>query len=124
MKAALCNLMSCEEVLEDDNPLEAFSKGLLNFYSHYCIDKHDSPRCKFHAATNEDGSPYTTKSPLLCSVQSEALENLLKNMAGKPQLLPGVVCVNIMFIHWGTVHWQYVSKGLVSYYLVLHVYVE
>ena len=31
------------------------------------------------------GSPYTTKSPLLCSVQSEAFENLLKEMAGKPQ---------------------------------------
>ena len=33
--------------------------------------------------------------------------------------LPGVMCVNIMFVHWGTVHWQYVSRGLVSYYLVL-----
>ena len=32
--------------------------------------------------------------------------------------------LNIMFVHWGTVHWQYVSRGLVSYYLVLHVYVE
>ena len=38
MKAALHNLISCEEVLEDSNPLEAFSKGLLNFHSHYCKD--------------------------------------------------------------------------------------
>ena len=144
MKAALRNLMSCEEVLEDDNPLEAFSKGLLNFHSHYCMDKHDSPWCKFHAATNEDGSPYTTKSPLLCSVQSEALENLLKNMAGKPQeyiTAAGKVTTNavegfhglalkyrgkrigdfVIFVHRGTVHWQYVSRGLVSYYLVLCV---
>ena len=81
MKAALRNLISCEEVLEDSNPLEAFSKGLLNFHSHYYKDQHDSPWCKFHAATNEDGSPYTTKSPLLCSVQSEAFEKLLISMA-------------------------------------------
>ena len=54
MKAALRNLMSCEEVLEDDNPLEAFSKGLLNFYSHYCMDKHDSPWCKFHALYSQN----------------------------------------------------------------------
>ena len=78
IKAALRNLMSCEEVLQDSNPLDAFSKGLLNFHSHYCMDKHDSPWCKFHAATNEDGSPYATKTPLLCSVQSEAFEKLLK----------------------------------------------
>ena len=85
MKTALRNLISCEEVLEDSNPLEAFSKGLLNFHSHYCKDQHDSPWCKFHSETNDDGSPYTTKSPLLCSVQSEAFEKLLKDMAGKPQ---------------------------------------
>lgn len=85
IKAALRNLMSCDEVLEDSNPLEAFSKGLLNFHSHYCMDKHDSPWCKFHEATKEDGSPYTTKSPLLCSVQSEAFEKLLKSMADRPQ---------------------------------------
>ena len=85
MKAALRNLMSCEEVLEDSNPLEAFSKGLLNFHSHYCKDQHDSPWCKFHAATNADGSSYTTKSPLICSVQSEAFEKLLISMADKPQ---------------------------------------
>ena len=78
IKAALRNLMSCEKVLQDSNPLDTFSKGLLNFHSHYCIDKHDSPCYKFHAATNEDGSPYATKTPLLCSVQSEAFEKLLK----------------------------------------------
>ena len=81
IKAALRNLMSCEEVLQDSNPLDAFSKGLLNFHSHYCMDKHDSPWCKFHAATNKDGSPYATKTPLLCFVQSEDFEKLLKNMA-------------------------------------------
>ena len=85
MKAALRNLISCEEVLEDSNPLEAFSKGLLNFHSHYCKDQHDSPWCKFHATINDDGSPYTTRSPLLCSVQSDAFEKLLISMAEKPQ---------------------------------------
>ena len=52
MKTALCNLISGEEVLKDSNPLEAFSKGLLNFHSRYCKDQHDSPWCKFHSKTN------------------------------------------------------------------------
>ena len=30
----LKNLMSCAEVLEHNQPLEAFSAGLLNFYHH------------------------------------------------------------------------------------------
>ena len=85
MRTELHNLISCEVVLEDSNPLEAFSKGLLNFHSHYCRDQHDSAWCKFHSKTDDDSSPYTTKSPLLYSVQSEAFEKLLKDMAGKPQ---------------------------------------
>ena len=71
--------MSCAEALE------AFSEGLLNFYNHYCKDLHASEWCKFHSKTNDDGSQYTTKSPLLCPVQSEAFEELLKSMADKPQ---------------------------------------
>ena len=34
VKRALKNLMSCAEVLEHDQPLEAFSASLLNFYNH------------------------------------------------------------------------------------------
>ena len=34
VKRALKNLMSYTEVLEHDQPLEAFSAGLLNFYNH------------------------------------------------------------------------------------------
>ena len=34
VKRALKNLMSCAEVLEHDQPLKAFSAGLLNFYNH------------------------------------------------------------------------------------------
>ena len=74
--------MSREEVLEDSEPLEAFSEGLLNFHNHDCKDLHDSKWRKFHSETNDDGSQYTTKSPLLCPVQSE---DLLKGMADKPQ---------------------------------------
>ena len=77
MKTVLRNSISCEEVLEDSSPPEAFSKGLLNFHSHYCNDQHDSPWCKLHSKTNDDGSPYITKLPLLCSVQSETFEKLL-----------------------------------------------
>ena len=82
VKRALKNLMSCAEVLEHDEPLEA---GLLNFYNHYCKNLHDSVWCQFHSKTNDDGSRNTTKSPLLCPVQSEAFEELLKAMADKPQ---------------------------------------
>ena len=85
VKRALKNLMSCAEVLEHDEPLEAFSAGLLNFYNHYCKNLHDSVWCQFHSKTNDDGSRYTTKSLLLCSVQSKAFEELLKAMADKPQ---------------------------------------
>ena len=58
MNAALCNLMSCEELLEDSNPLETFSKGLLIFLSHYYNNQLDSPWCKFYTATKGDGSPW------------------------------------------------------------------
>ena len=34
VKLALKNLMSYAEVLEHDQPLEAFPAGLLNFYNH------------------------------------------------------------------------------------------
>ena len=51
----------------------------------YCKDLHDSVWCQFHSKTNDDGSRYTIKSPLLCLVQSEASEELLKSMADKPQ---------------------------------------
>ena len=55
-----------------------------HFHNHYCKDLHDSIWCQFHSKTN-DGSRYTTKSPLLCPVQSKAFEELLKSMADKPQ---------------------------------------
>ena len=77
--------MSCAEVLEHDQPLEAFSAGLLNFYNHYFKDLHDSVWCQFHLRINDDGSLYTTKSPLFCSVQFKAFEELLKSMGDKPQ---------------------------------------
>ena len=73
VKHALKNLMSCAEVLEHSKPLEAFFEGLLNFYNHYCKDLHDSEWCKFHSKTNDDGSQYTTKSPLLCILLVEGL---------------------------------------------------
>ena len=84
-KHALKNLMSCADVLEDDDPLKAFSEGLLNFYNHYCLDAHDSKWCKYHSKENDDGSPYTVKIPLLCPVQGAAFKELLEGMAKRPQ---------------------------------------
>ena len=37
MKTVLHNLISCEEVLKDSNPQEAFSKGLLNFLNFHNV---------------------------------------------------------------------------------------
>ena len=77
-KHALKILMSCADVLEDDDPLKAFSEGLLHFHSHICLDAHDSKWCKYHPKENDDGSPYTVKIPLLCLVQRAAFKQLLE----------------------------------------------
>ena len=29
-----------------------------------------------------------------------------------------------IFLHWGTIQWKYVSRGFVSYYLVVYVYMR
>ena len=78
-------LMSCSEVLDSDNPLSAFSEGIMNFYSHYCQDKHDSVWCKYHVEINDDGTPYSTKHKLVCTEQSQAFYELLQNMSARPQ---------------------------------------
>ena len=60
------------------NSLGIFTKGLLNFLSHYCNNQHDTPWCKFHAATNEDDSPYTTKSPCFALYSQKHLRSCSK----------------------------------------------
>ena len=35
-KHSLKNLMSSPDLLKSDDPLKAFSEGLLNFHNHYC----------------------------------------------------------------------------------------
>ena len=42
VKHSLKCVLSCSEVLDSNNPLAAFSEGVMNFYNHYCKDKHDS----------------------------------------------------------------------------------
>ena len=84
-KHALRNVMSCEEILQHEDPYKAFSEALLNFHNHYCLDLHDSEWCKFHPATIDDGKPYATKFPLLCAMHSDTFLELLKTMATKPQ---------------------------------------
>ena len=83
-KSALRNVMSCEEILQNEDPYKAFSEAVLNFHNHYCLNVHDSEWCKFHPATVDD-KPYSTKSPLLCATHSDAFLELLKTMADKPQ---------------------------------------
>ena len=79
MKAVLRNLISCEEVLEDGNPLEALLRDCLTSIAT------TARATMIRHGANEVGSPYTTKSPLLCSVQSDAFEKLLISMAEKPR---------------------------------------
>ena len=84
-KHSLKCLMSCSEVLDSDNPLAAFSEGVMNFYNHYCKDEHASVWCKYHVETNDDGTPYSTKHRLMCAEQSQAFYELLQNMSDRPQ---------------------------------------
>ncbi len=44
-KATLSNLISSERIQESEDPLASFSKALLNFYPHYCLDVHTSSWC-------------------------------------------------------------------------------
>ena len=83
-KNALRNVMSCEEIHQNEDPYKAFSETVLNFHNHYYLNVHNSEWCKFHPATVDD-KPYATKSPLLCTMQSDAFLELLKTMADKPQ---------------------------------------
>ena len=50
-KGALSNLISCDRLQEEPNPLAAFSDAIKNFYSHYCLDVHTSSWC-FHDKVN------------------------------------------------------------------------
>ena len=55
-----------------------------HFHNLYCLNVHDSERCKFHPTTVDD-KPYATKSSLPCATHSDAFLELLKTMADKPQ---------------------------------------
>ena len=44
-KKALRNLISSERVEESEDPYSLFSEGVLNFFSHYCLDEHASTWC-------------------------------------------------------------------------------
>ena len=44
-KAALNNLIASDHVCDSEDPYQAFSDGILNFYSHYCLDSHGSAWC-------------------------------------------------------------------------------
>ena len=46
-KSALSNLIGSDKVYSSENPFAAFSDGILNFHSHYCLNDHTSPWC-FH----------------------------------------------------------------------------
>jgi len=84
-KHSLKCLMSCSEVLDSDNPLTAFSEGIMNFYNHYCKDEHASEWCKYHVEKYDDGTPYSTKHRLVCAEQAQAFHELLQNMSERPQ---------------------------------------
>ena len=43
--AALKNLISSDTIQSADDPYEAFSEGIQNFYKHYCLNDHSSSWC-------------------------------------------------------------------------------
>ena len=51
-------------------------------------------------------------------MQREIPDELLRKSQGYTvsQIVMDMCMLNI-FLHWGTVHWKYVSGGLMSYYL-------
>ena len=82
-KRSLWQIMASPDVIEAEDPLQAFSEALLNFHSHYCKDLHSSKRCKYHSQVT-NGKPYSTDKPLKCTEQADAFLCLLKEMAKKP----------------------------------------
>ena len=44
-KAALKSLICSDTVFDSEDPYTAFSTGIVNFHSHYCLDDHSSPWC-------------------------------------------------------------------------------
>ena len=73
-KHSLKCLMSCSEVLDNDNPLTAFSESIMNFYNHYFKDEHTSEWRKYHVEKYNDSTPYSTKHchRLACAEQAQA----------------------------------------------------
>ena len=67
--------MFCSEVLDSNNPLAAFSEGIINFYNHYYKDEHASVWCKYHVEKYDDGTPYMTKHRPVFAEQSQAFMN-------------------------------------------------
>ena len=82
-KHSLKCLMSCSEVLDNDNPLTAFSESIMNFYNHYFKDEHTSEWRKYHVEKYNDSTPYSTKHchRLACAEQAQAFQELLQNMS-------------------------------------------
>ncbi len=52
-KSALSTHIASDDVQGEDSPLEAFSKGIINFIEHYCHDKHTSSWCYHPKVDNE-----------------------------------------------------------------------
>ena len=52
VKKSLSQIMASPDVIETEDPLQAFSEALLNFHSHYCKDLHSSKWCKYHPQVN------------------------------------------------------------------------
>ena len=56
-KVALSNLIASDRVTNSDNPFQAFSDGVLNFFNHYCLDDHSvimkRYKCILHALYNK-----------------------------------------------------------------------
>ena len=61
--AAFKNLIASDIIQSAEDPYEAFSEGILNFHSHYCLNNHTSTWCH-HEKVRQEGqvvSKLTTK---------------------------------------------------------------
>ena len=102
-QAALSNLISSDKIRDSEDLLKSFSEAIINFYHHYCLNKHSSPWCvhdkgggkegTLEILINEhqiflqetDGTPYQCKHGFTCKAQAEGFKSLLEEMSIRPQ---------------------------------------
>ena len=95
-KTALNNLMSSEKIKSSADPYDDFFIAIKNFHAHYCLDDHTSTWCHHEKVRkkinsccdnliNPKGADYKSKHAFTCKIQADSFQELLEEMATRPQ---------------------------------------